>query len=264
MATKAQGRILFWEGASMWILSAPPGQRYPRTDHHAHHVVQVTIALSGRIDFDCDGKHVGGVAVAISPDARHAFEGTGLVAHLFVAPEGAVGRALVSSLFATESIATIPERRLGDLPARLKAAFEDPRATDERLTVLAQDIIEALAGARDRARAYDPRIDKVITWMTGRLDQAIGLREVAEVIRLSPGRMRHLFVQQTGLPFRTYLLWLRLVRAVEIFAVGESLTEAAYGAGFADQAHLSRTFRRMFGIAAASLRVSPPARRRKW
>ena len=78
----------------------------------------------------------------------------------------------------------------------------------------------------------------------------------AALVGLSPGRTRHLFVQQTGLPFRTYLLWLRLNRAVELYAGGASLTEAAHAAGFSDSAHLSRTFHRMFGIAAASLRVS--------
>jgi transcriptional regulator GlxA family with amidase domain len=164
-------------------------------------------------------------------------------------------------LFASGPIATIPVRRLGDLPARLKATFEDPRATDERLMALGRDLVAMLAGASDHPRAPDPRIDKAVAWMTARLDQVFGLRDIAEVIELSPGRMRHLFVQHTGLPFRTYLLWLRLVRAVEIFAVGHSLTDAAHGAGFADQAHLSRTFRRMFGIAAATLRLAPPARR---
>ena len=260
MGTKAHGRILFWEGASMWILSAPPGERYPKTDTHAHHVVQVTLALTGRVDFDGNGEHVGGAAIAIAPDTCHAFEGTGLVAHLFVAPEGHLGRAITSSLFANGSIAPIPLRVLGDLPHRLRATFEDPRATDERLTGLGRDLIAALAGTSDRVHVHDPRIDKLIAWMTARLDQVLGLDEVARVVGLSPGRTRHLFVQQTGLPFRTYLLWLRLVRATEIFAVGKSLTEAAHGAGFADQAHLSRTFRRMFGIVAASLRLSPPPR----
>jgi hypothetical protein len=57
MGTKAHGRILFWEGASLWILSAPSGERFS------------------------------GVAIAIAPDASHAFGGTGLVAHLFVASD---------------------------------------------------------------------------------------------------------------------------------------------------------------------------------
>jgi AraC-like DNA-binding protein len=64
-----------------------------------------------------------------------------------------------------------------------------------------------------------------------------------------------LFVEQTGLPFRTYLLWLRLMRGLEAFASGASLTDAALDAGFADSAHFSRTFRRMFGTTAAALDV---------
>jgi AraC-like DNA-binding protein len=43
---------------------------------------------------------------------------------------------------------------------------------------------------------------------------------------------------------------------VEIYAAGASLTEAAHEAGFADSAHFSRTFRRTFGLPAASLRVN--------
>ena len=46
------------------------------------------------------------------------------------------------------------------------------------------------------------------------------------------------------------------MRALELFVEGASLTDAAHGAGFADSAHLSRTFRRMFGINAASLVVA--------
>ena len=43
--------------------------------------------------------------------------------------------------------------------------------------------------------------------------------------------------------------------AVERMADGASLTEAAHEAGFADSAHFSRTFRRMFGLAPSSLRI---------
>ena len=256
MGTKAHGRILFWEGASLWILSAPPGERYPKTDFHSHHVLQVTLALTGRVNFDGEAERASGVAMAIAPDLPHTFEGTGLVAHLFVASDGQAGREIVRELFVNGPIASIPAPKLGDLPARLRATFEDPRHTDDDLRALGRGLITRLAGGCADAEAPDPRIAKLIAWVTARLDQPVSLRDVAKLICLSPGRTRHLFVQQTGLPFRTYILWLRLMRAVELFVGGASLTEAAHGAGFADSAHLSRTFRRMFGIAAASLRVS--------
>ena len=66
-------------------------------------------------------------------------------------------------------------------------------------------------------------------------------------------RLRHLFVEQTGLAFKTYVLWLRLVRALRSYAEGCSLTEAAHAAGFADSAHFSRVFKRTFGLPATTL-----------
>jgi len=49
-------------------------------------------------------------------------------------------------------------------------------------------------------------------------------------------------------------LWLRLECSLAAYVAGSSLTDSAYVGGFADSAHFSRTFRRMFGIAPASVR----------
>lgn len=256
MGTKAQGRILFWEGATLWVLSAPPGEQYPRTDVHSHHVVQVTLALTGTVELAGPTGSVSGVALAVAPDAEHSFWGDGLVAHLFVAPEGKAGRQLASTLFASGPVVHVPAALLGDLPARLRASFQAPERTDEQLMALGRTLVAQLTQGGLAPRRVDHRIAKLIAWVAPRLDQPVTLEDAAALVSLSPGRTRHLFVEQTGLPFRTYLLWLRLQRAVERFASGASLTEAAHSAGFADSAHLSRTFRRMFGIAAATLQVS--------
>jgi AraC-like DNA-binding protein len=52
---------------------------------------------------------------------------------------------------------------------------------------------------------------------------------------------------------RAYLLWSRLDAALGELARGASLTQAAHAAGFADAAHLTRTFRRMVGIVPSSI-----------
>ena len=99
----------------------------------------------------------------------------------------------------------------------------------------------------------DPRVQRIIDYAAAHLDSPLSLAEAAKGIYLSPSRLRHLFVEQTGLAFKTYLLWLRLVKAVQIYSQGESLTEAAHLAGFADSAHFSRIFRRTFGLPATTL-----------
>jgi len=62
-------------------------------------------------------------------------------------------------------------------------------------------------------------------------------------------RYLHRLRAYTGLPFRPYVRWLRILLAIESVLAGSSLTEAAHAAGFADAAHFSRTFRRHFGAA---------------
>ncbi|WP_194820056.1 helix-turn-helix transcriptional regulator [Nocardia sp. XZ_19_385] len=75
----------------------------------------------------------------------------------------------------------------------------------------------------------------------------IRFRDLARAVHLSESRLAHVFSAELGLPVRPYIRWLRLQRAVELSATGQSLTAVAHGAGFSDSAHLNRVCRRMFG-----------------
>jgi transcriptional regulator GlxA family with amidase domain len=136
----------------------------------------------------------------------------------------------------------------------MATAFNRPRRDDRQLTDLGRCMIERLSGGAD-AREPDARVQKIVEWAQAQIDNPIGLADAARLVGLSKQRLRHLFVEQTGLPFRTYLLWLRLMKGLEEYSTGASLTDAAHDAGFADSAHFSRTFRRMFGTTAAALDV---------
>lgn len=256
MATKAYGRMVFWEGASLWVLGTRPGEGpYPKTDFHIHHAVQVTLSLRGWFTLESRDRQVDGDAAAVAPDTEHAFAGEGVVAHLFVDPEGQPGRELQRALFSGETIVSIPVARLTGLPARLLAGFESPHRSDQSLIDFGRALLTKLAPGSERDERPEARVRRMSAWAAGRLDTPVTLADAAAHVGLSTGRARHLFVEETGLPFRTYLLWRRLMRAAELFSAGASLTDAALDAGFSDSSHLSRTFRRMFGISADSLRL---------
>ena len=86
----------------------------------------------------------------------------------------------------------------------------------------------------------------------------MSLPEVAKAANLSPERFRHLFVEETGMPLRTYVLWRRLLHVWTLLMSGETLSAAAHAAGFADSAHLSRTARTMFGLPPSVLQMRGP------
>jgi len=257
MLSSARGRIVFWEGASMWVLSAGPnvGKEGIKGTPHSHHAVQVTFALDGWYRLESGDQLVGTPVAAVAPDARHAITANGTVAFVYMEPESVAGRAVVRRLFAKQRLASVDAAQFGSLPADLLAAYRDPDVTDARLVEIGRALASRLSGELEIA-TEDERVTKVIAWASMQLATPIRLADAAAVAGLSPDRLRHVFVKHTGLPFRTYVLWLRLLKAVEAFSRGESLTTAAHQAGFADSAHLSRTFRRTFGVAAAELRIS--------
>lgn len=256
MELLARVRIVSWQGASLWISDATRAQGVEprRTDFHAHHAIQVTVSLGGWFKLDTASVQMRGDVVAVGADVPHILEAEGLMAFLFVEPESRLGRAISGRLFKDAESVAISPRTLRDFRERIVAAYRTPGRNEAELTMLGRELLATL-GADSEAEEPDPRIGKVIAWAAQRIDEPVGLSAAVAVSGLSASRLRHLFVEQTGLPFKTYLLWLRLTRAVECFASGASLTQAAHDAGFSDSAHLSRTFRRMFGVAPASLRM---------
>ncbi|HZW75215.1 MAG TPA: AraC family transcriptional regulator, partial [Caldimonas sp.] len=242
------GRVMLWSGGSLWI-----GRQTGRADEHAHHAIQIALAMRGsfRLEDDRAGwrEHRGAIVV---PHRRHRFDGCGSdVATIFVEPETSLGRSLLARL-ASDGVTAIEPTSVERLVAPLRESFN---RGDEGATLVAEArrAVSLLAGATPAADRIDPRIERAIAWMRERLAAPIALADAAAVAHLSPSRFRHLFVAQTGVPFRAYLLWARVDAAMGAGMNGESWTAAAQSAGFADSAHFSRTCRRMFGIAPAML-----------
>ncbi len=244
----AVGRLLVWHGASVWI-----GRDTGRVQAHRHHAIQITLAPMGPVRMSAAGESWRELTAAIvMPDRPHVLDGGEQpVAMVFVEPETATGRALVSR-YGEQDVWDVSDDRLSALAGELHGQFQ-LRAPDHALIATARRVIDCLAPAHARTTVLDPRVAAVVGRIRDDPGRAVTLAHAAAWAHLSPGRFRHLFVAQTGITFRAYLLWARVVHAVARGMAGSSWTDAAQQAGFSDSAHLSRTCRRMFGVAPTML-----------
>ncbi len=255
MASKvtSDGRIVLWQGASLWAFDVLPQTGQRSNQMHAHHAVQLTMAAGGRVAIRTANGLVPGPVILIAPDVPHAIEPEGRIALLFVEPESRAGQS-IRSLLGGRGCGTI-EAPPG-LEEDLGLIWSRPVPTDGDLAQLGGDVLERFFGPAGSGGGIDTRIARVLDWLPKAPDERASAAEAAAIACLSESRFSHLFVEEVGLPFRTFVLWRRLMRAVERISGGDSLTVAAHHAGFADSAHFSRTFHRMFGLPATALELT--------
>jgi AraC-like DNA-binding protein len=243
------GQFIFWGGGSLYI-----GSAVAPSELHSHHAIQLSIGLHGKVQFKTrrDGDWIHYDGALIPPDLLHTFQAPGnVLTHIFCEPESLLGRRILGRFGAT-GISTIDPGEARACGAPLRAAYFD-RSPDEQLIALAREALARLVGEDVPVASVDPRITRAFAEIERRLEEPLTLAGIAAHVGLSEGRFRHLFVSETGISFRGYVLWSRLNRALGLGYSGASWTEAAHAANFADSAHLTRTCRRMFGITPTSI-----------
>lgn len=222
---------------------------------HKHHCFQILLGLTSTFDSVIHGhSHTGRRLLIINQTVAHACNGLGgsnLI--FFIDAESSLGWQLKQMLDGREIVdlsdewgsAHASSPAMGEI--RAWSPLQLQTAADEALAFVTEGSPQLVAGR-------DERIRQAIEWMQQHLHEKIALPDVAAQIHLSPERTRHLFVQEAGVSFSQFLMWKRIKVAI-VLAVGEGarLTEAAARAGFADQAHFSRLFKRTFGIPAGGL-----------
>lgn len=233
------GIVLLGEGRGLYL--GPVGDTTP----HAHHALQIAVGLEGPLALSLrDREPEARPAWLVLPDDPHQLHpDPGPVALFFLEPESRPARALLRRWAGLGS---------GPLDAAPFRALRRTLAL-RPLTDPWPALMEALGVGPESAPAVDPRVLRVIAWLRTGAEPVPTLSEAARIATLSPSRLGHVFSESTGLPFKRYVLWLRLQRALRAMLDRGNLTTAAHEAGFSDSAHLSRTFRRMFGIAPSEL-----------
>lgn len=240
-----RGHLFFGPGRLLY--AGPLGE----TRLHAHHSFQLVLSLGEPVALGDSRQQVRACGAAvIPPDVGHAVIGTASAAVLLhVYPDDPVGRNLRMLGLARDSVADwqrAGERLVSLAPRALPRHWHEAEA-------LAQEMIRALQVDTASPRPAHPAVKQLLRLLPEMLDDDVSLEALAARVGLSASRLSHLFSAEVGLPLRPYILWLRLHRAAESLSRGEPLTTAAHAAGFTDSAHLSHTFRRMFGVSPSEI-----------
>src|SRR5688572_521467 len=249
------GQFVSWDGGCILI-----GNVAGPVPMHAHYGIQVAFGSERGVllrtsETDEWTEYFGAVVPSRQP---HSFDGSPVRywAVMFVEPETREGRALAER-YGNEPIVGIPEAVLANAATAVFTAWRDTRSKTA-VAEAARGVINAIVGDVIPTVVPDERILRAVAYIKTHIASNITLEEVASEACLSPSRFRHLFVEQTGMALRPYILWRRFLHVWELLMDGESLSAAAHAAGFADAAHLTRTSRRMFGFPPSALQMLGP------
>jgi AraC-like DNA-binding protein len=273
-ATAADGTA--GEVARYWQHSAVAGvdllrarfvtHRYGR---HAHETYTFGLIEAGAEEFEYNGSllQAGPGAVALlDPDTVH----TGQAAtpdgwsYRVLYPEVSVVTGIAAELGWHHGTPRFPQTVLYDpaSAALLRSAHRasehgDQLASSALLTSALAGLLRAHAAAGPAGPARLPgraptAVHAVCDLLHERLTDPPSLAELAELTGLSQFSLLRAFRRDTGLPPHAYLNQLRVRRARQLLDGGLSPAEVAADTGFADQAHLTRHFKRVVGVPPAA------------
>jgi AraC-like DNA-binding protein len=195
-------------------------------------------------------------------------------------PEGWSYRTSYPSIEVVSSVAselglsgtvTFPEPVVHDPDTA--AAFVAAHRAAETADALTTSSLVRAAYARTLRRHARPRSVELPTVAAGPSAVAVArellharftdpptLPDLAAAVGLSPFALARAFRAELGLPPHAYLNQLRVRQAKALLDTGEPPADVAQLVGFVDQAHLSRHFKRMYGVPPGAYQRERAAR----
>lgn len=235
---------------------------------HAHEEFTVGVCVGGSEIIDYRGGHVRpgpGSIVVLEPGETHTggpgTPGGGYAYRALYAAPGLLADGTLGGVpHFREPLLDDPELAAALLGAHIDLSVRpDPLEAESRLPWLltalarrhstARPVCDTIPGAEHIARA-------VRTRLADELRTPPSLADLAAELGLSRYQLLRAFRTATGIPPYAWLAQYRVTRARALLESGLRPAEVAALVGFADQAHLTRWFRRVLGVTPAAYRNS--------
>jgi AraC-like DNA-binding protein len=226
------------------VLQFSPGLK---NEWHRHFGAFLLLAPDAPIDIEVENHAlVRGQAALIAPNTAHRLDSRrSRVATLLIGPDHA-WFGYITPVLNAQSIVPF------DLPMLIPRTVDWDHlfhGNDECASVLgfAEHTLASLSRRPFTPHVLDPQIGATLTALTGD-GHTLTPTELGRRVGLSSVSLMRRFKRELGVRMREYVLWRRLMNVIPLIDGHRTLTEIAHLAGFYDQAHLTRTSRRMFDL----------------
>ncbi|MGC4050652.1 MAG: AraC family transcriptional regulator [Paludibaculum sp.] len=130
----------------------------------------------------------------------------------------------------------------------LSGGRPDPVAAEERLLPVLMSLRQRHCAPRADCDGPMPGVRRAIDRIESDPANPASLAELASLCGLSRFQLLRGFARATGITPHAYAVQQRLLLVRRLLARGVAPSQAALEAGFADQSHMTRAFKRQFGV----------------
>jgi len=236
-----------------------------RYGRHAHETYTLGVIETGVEEFEYRGNLLRagpGTVALLNPEVVHTGQAAvpGGWSYRVFYPEVEVIAGIAAELGWPDGTPSFPETVVDDAPgARLLGAAHVAAEQGDRLAsssllrtalgrLLATHGAPVLGGRSRRPSRAPGAVARTRELLSERLADPPSLEELAAVTGLGPFALLRAFRAETGLPPHAYLNQLRVRQARSLLDGGLAPAQVAARTGFADQAHLTRHFKRVVGV----------------
>ncbi len=234
-----------------------PSHAYPS---HTHDAWTVLIVDEGAVRYDLDHREHGLAQAQVSllpphvPHDGRSVQPDGFRKRVLYLETARLGAELIGAAVDQPEYADAALRhRIHQLHGLLVDGKEDLEA-QSRLTLieerLRQHLQQKVTGPPDQPDPGTAR--KLRDLLDANVPAGITLDEASRVVQAHPVHLVRAFSREFGLPPHRYLTGRRIDLARRYLLDGRSAAEVAVLAGFYDQSHLNRHFRKLLGVTPAT------------
>ena len=199
---------------------------------HAHASIQLSVAQTGSLRIlDAYGRLHTAPGMITRPGSRHILQPAQAVTLVHIEPHLPLANTL---------LAAAGEAGTSPLAPAITESLRQAVSLNDCVVTLTQ-----LAPPRNPV--LDPRIAQALDWLAG-TTASDAIAQAAAMCGVSDSRLRTLARESLGTSLSQWLAWRKLEASGRAMMAGAPLAESAYAGGFADQAHFTRTMRKVFGI----------------